>query len=102
MRPDDGKKGTSQLDQALSRARHDMKVEVRSAIVALVVGIVIFEITLITVLTNLTGWTLFWVGVPGFIVSALLLFVVYVLYKHKQDLEILAELMEKNSARNKP
>jgi hypothetical protein len=40
--------------------------------------------------------------VPGLIVSALLLFVVYVLYKHKQDLEILADLLKQNSPRNKP
>ena len=74
-------------------ARRDMKVEVASAILALVVGTVILEITLITVLHNLTGWTLFWVGFPGFIVSVLLLYVVYVLLRHKNDLEKVVDLV---------
>jgi ABC-type bacteriocin/lantibiotic exporter with double-glycine peptidase domain len=98
---EEGKKGESPLDQALARARHDMKVEVRSAIVALGVGIVIFEISLITVLMNLTGWTLFWVGFPGLVVSALLLFVVYILFKHKKDLETLADLLAQSTAHGK-
>lgn len=77
----------------LHRVRTDMKVEVRTAIVALIVGIVILEITLITVLNNLTGWTLLWVGFPGLIVSVLLLYVVYLLFRHRSDLKKLADLI---------
>ena len=82
-----------QIEDSLMLARRDMKVEVASAILALVVGTVILEITLITVLHNLTGWTLFWVGFPGFIVSVLLLYVVYVLLRHKNDLEKVVDLV---------
>ncbi len=81
------------MENMLHRVHTDMKVEVRAAIVALIVGIVILEITLITVLNNLTGWTLLWVGVPGLIVSVLLLYVVYLLFRHRSDLKKLADLM---------
>jgi hypothetical protein len=97
--PDAGKKKSKEMDDVLNRARNDMKVEVRSAFVALIVGIVILEITMITLLSNLTGWTLFWVGVPGLILSALLLFVVYVLYKHKKDLELLTQYIRHHEER---
>jgi hypothetical protein len=88
------KKNPKDLDGVLLLIRHDMKVELLSAAVALVVGIVIFEIAFITVLSNLTGWTLVWVGIPGLIISLLLLFVVYVLVKHKANVEKLTELVQ--------
>lgn len=84
---------SKEMENMLHRVHTDMKVEVRAAIVALIVGIVILEITLITVLNNLTGWTLLWVGVPGLIVSVLLLYVVYLLFRHRSDLKKLADLM---------
>jgi nucleoside permease NupC len=84
---------SKEMENMLHRVHTDMKVEVRAAIVALIVGIVILEITLITVLNNLTGWTLLWVGFPGLIVSVLLLYVVYLLFRHRSDLKKLADLM---------
>lgn len=90
-----------QIEESLTLARRDMRVEVASAIIALVVGTVILEITLITVLHNLTGWTLFWVGFPGFIVSVLLLCVVYVLLRHRSDLEKVVELVRTLSSDQK-